>query len=259
MSRGGLTENLRLVWVLVRRGLNEVLRVPGASIPGVIAPTIYMLGAYSVFGRLHVLPGFTADNYLDWILPTGFIQAAVFTGAATGVNLARDIESGWFDRMLLAPAPRWVLVTGIVCSAAIRVMLPCALLLVVGAAAGVSWPGAGGLLLSLVFAALLAAAMACWAGGLAMKFKSQDASPLMQSSGFMMFQLTAVFAPIALLAPWMRAIAHVNPFTYVLDAVRQGYLGEVSWHQTWPGVVAVAGMLALASRFAIWRIHKMDA
>ncbi|MBK5231009.1 MAG: ABC transporter permease [Thermoleophilia bacterium] len=256
---GGLTENTRLVWVLVRRGLNEVLRVPGASIPGVIAPAIYALGAYSVFGRMHLLPGFAADDYINWILPTGFIQAAVFTGAATGVNLARDIEAGWFDRMLLAPAPRWVLVAGIVCSASIRSLLPCALLLAVGAAAGVSWPGALGLLLSLGFAALLAAAMACWAGGLAMKFKSQDASPLMQSTGFMMFQLTAVFAPIALLAPWMRAIAHVNPFTYVLDAVRQGYLAGVTWHQTWPGVVAVAGMLALTSWFAMWRIRQMDA
>ncbi|MBI4897364.1 MAG: ABC transporter permease [Actinobacteria bacterium] len=255
----GFREHLRLTWALARRGLNEVLRVPGASIPGVIAPAIYMLGAYSVFGRLKFLPGFTADHYLDWILPTGFIQAAVFTGAATGVNLARDIEAGWFDRLLLAPAPRWVLLGGVVCSASIRVLMPCVLLMVIGFSAGASWPGLSGLLISLGFAMLLAAAMACWAGGLAMKFKSLDAAPLMQSSGFMLFQLTAIFAPIAMLAPWMRAIARMNPFQYALEAVRQGYVGTVNWHDTWPGLVASAGLLAAAASFALWRIRAMDA
>ncbi|MBI5311021.1 MAG: ABC transporter permease [Actinobacteria bacterium] len=255
----GIAEQLRLAWVLVRRGLNEVLRVPGASIPGVVAPTIYMLGGYSVFGRLNLLPGFSGDDYLAWILPTAFIQAGVFTGAATGVNLARDIENGWFDRMLLAPAPRRVLVAGVAGSASIRVLLPCVLILVSGWLAGIGWPGAGTLAISIALAALLAAAMACWACGLAMKFKSQDAAPLMQTSGFIAFQLTAIFAPIALLAPWMRAIAQVNPFTYLLDAVRQGWIGEISWHDTWPGLLAIAGMLALAWWFAISRIRRMDA
>lgn len=255
-----VTGELRLIGALVRRGLNEVLRVPGASIPGVIAPAIYMLGAYSVFGRLHVLPGFTSGDYLDWILPTGFIQAAVFTGAATGVNLARDIESGWFDRLLLAPVPRWELLAGIVCSASIRVLLPSALLLVLAAATGARWPGALGLCTVLMMTVLLAAVMACWSGGLALKFRSQDAAPLMQSSGFMLFQLTAIFAPIALLAPWMRAIAQVNPLTYVLNAVRQGFLETgTTWHDTWPGLIAIAGLLALSARFALWRMRKMDA
>ncbi|MFY9264641.1 MAG: ABC transporter permease [Solirubrobacterales bacterium] len=255
----GPAESLRLIWALVRRGLNEILRVPGASLPGILAPTIFMLGTFSIFGELRLLPGFGADDYLNWILPVGFIQSAAFTGAATGVNLARDIESGWFDRMLLAPAPRWVLLAGLVCSAAIRVLMPCMLLIVVGVLAGMHWPGVLGIAFSLGFATLLAAVMACWSCGLAMKFKSQDAAPLMQSSGFMLMQLTAVYAPIALLAPWMRTIAHANPFTYVLDAVRQGYIATINWSDTWPGIVAAAAMLALSTWFAMWRIQKMDA
>ncbi|MGH2906172.1 MAG: ABC transporter permease [Solirubrobacterales bacterium] len=254
-----MAENLRLMWALVRRGLNEILRVPGASVPGVIAPTIFMLGSYSIFGQLHTLPGFGQVNYMDWILPVGFIQSAAFTGAATGVNLARDIESGWFDRILLAPAPRWVILAGLVCSAGIRVMMPAALLLVVGFSVGLHFPGVAGFVISLVLAALLAAIMALWSCGLAMKFKSQDAAPLMQSSGFMLMQLTAVYAPIALLAPWMRQIAHINPFTYVLSGVRQGYISTVTWHVTWPAILAVTGMLAASAWWSVWRIHKMDA
>lgn len=261
MSRANASfgDNLRLVWALVRRGLNEILRVPGASLPGVLAPAIFMFGTYSIFGKLVELPGFDGDDYLNWILPVGFVQSAAFTGAATGVNLARDIESGWFDRILLAPAPRWVVLGGLICSAAIRVLLPCSLLLALGLAAGLSFPGPLGFAISFVAAALLAAAMAFWSCGLAMKFKSQDAAPLMQSSGFLLMQLTAVYAPIALLAPWMQTIAHVNPFTYVLDAIRSGYIATVTWADIWPGILAMVGMLAATAWYASHRIRRMNA
>ncbi len=44
-------QTLRPALLLVRRGLNEILRVPGASIPGVISPAIFLLGLTFVFGR----------------------------------------------------------------------------------------------------------------------------------------------------------------------------------------------------------------
>ncbi|MFT4048802.1 MAG: ABC transporter permease [Solirubrobacterales bacterium] len=251
-------ENLRLIGALARRGLNEILRVPGASVPGVVAPAIFMLGSYSVFGGLANLPGFGSHEYLEWILPVGFIQSAAFTGAATGVNLARDIESGWFDRMLLAPAPRWVVLGGLIASAVVRVMIPATLLVAIGLAFGLTWPGLPGLVVSLIGAAGLATVMAFWSCGLAMKFRSQDAAPLMQSSGFMLMQLSAVYAPIALLAPWLQHIARVNPFTYVLDAVRAPYIDSVTWHSIWPALIALAGMIGAAAWFAFWRIGRMN-
>ena len=105
------------------------LRVPGAAIPGVLAPTIFMLGLTAVFGKLTLLPGFTTDDYMTFILPVGFLQGAGFTGAATGVNLARDIELGWFDRLLASPAPRGVLLAGTVLSASLRALMPITLLI----------------------------------------------------------------------------------------------------------------------------------
>src|SRR4029450_13997004 len=123
---------LEMVWSLIRRGLNEIVRVPGAAIPGVLAPTIFILGLTSVFGKLTSLPGFTSDDYMTFILPIGFLQGAGFTGAATGVNLARDIELGWFDRRLVSPAPRGVLLAGTVLSASLRALMPITLLCVVG-------------------------------------------------------------------------------------------------------------------------------
>src|SRR5262249_25163211 len=100
--------------VLVRTALNEITRVPGAAVPGVLAPTIFFLGLSSVCGSLPLLPGFTTHSYQSFLIPVSLLQGAGFTGAATGVNLARDIEQGWFDRLLASPAPRPVLLAGLV-------------------------------------------------------------------------------------------------------------------------------------------------
>src|SRR5919108_1318466 len=120
------------VMVLIRRAANELLRVPGAAIPGVLAPTIFFLGITSVFGNLTLLPGFTTDTYQSFVIPVSLLQGAGFTGAATGVNLARDIEQGWFDRLLVSPAPRPVLLAGLVLSASLRSLVPAGSLLPVG-------------------------------------------------------------------------------------------------------------------------------
>ena len=70
------------------------------------------------------------------------LQGAGFTGAATGVNLARDIEQGWFDRLLASPAPRPVLLAGLVLSASLRSLIPATVLLAVGFAIGRRLAGA---------------------------------------------------------------------------------------------------------------------
>ena len=106
------------------RARNELLRVPGAAIPGVLAPTIFFLGLNGVFGALTHLHGFTTGSYESYIVPVSMLQGAGFTGAAAGVNLARDIEQGWVDRLLVSPAPRWVLLAGTVLAASARALIP---------------------------------------------------------------------------------------------------------------------------------------
>jgi ABC-2 type transport system permease protein len=149
-----MSASVATIRALMRRALNEIIRVPGAAIPGILAPTIFMLGLTSVFGELSELPGFTTDSYMTFLIPVSMLQAAAFTGAATGVNLARDIEQGWFDRLLASPAPRWVLLAGLVLSASFRALLPIALVLVVGFAFGVDFPGLDGLAIAIFSAGL---------------------------------------------------------------------------------------------------------
>ena len=246
-----MSGDVLVIRALSVRALNEILRVPGAAIPGILAPTIFLLGLSSVFGAAAGLRGYPVGDFMTFILPVSLLQGAGFTGAATGVNLARDIEQGWFDRLLLAPSPRHVLLAGIVASACLRAMLPATFLLVVGLALGVHWPGIDGLLIAAVLVMALAAAMACWGVALALKFRTQQAAPLMQMGSFVAVLFTTAYAPSALLAPWLHTIAELNPVTYVLEGVRQGFVGEVTWADTLPAIAAVSGMLVVLGAFAL--------
>jgi len=246
-----------MVLALVRRALNEIFRVPGAAIPGILAPAIFFLGLTSVFGSLTLLPGFDTHSYQSFLIPVSMLQGAGFTGAATGVNLARDIEQGWFDRLLAAPAPRPVLLAGLVLSASLRSLLPATFLLAVGFAVGVHWPGLLGLLLALFLVMGMAVVAATWGTSLAFRFRTQSAAPLMQIGMLLAVLTTTAYAPQNLLTGWLQTVAKYNPVTQVVDAARQGFVGDVTWANTWPGLVTLIGLAALLSFFALRGMHRM--
>jgi ABC-2 type transport system permease protein len=251
--------NLATIGALMARSKNELLRVPGAAIPGVLAPTIFFLGLNGVFGALTQLNGFTTGSYESYIVPVSMLQGAGFTGAAAGVNLARDIEQGWVDRLLVSPAPRWVLLAGTVLAASARALIPATFVLAIAFVLGAQWPGLDGLLVAYLMVAAMAAVAACWGSGLALRFKSQSAAPLMQSATMALVLMTTAYAPLLLLQPWMRSVAEVNPATEVIEAARQGFVGGVSWAGTWPGIVALAGLLALLGAWALRELRRTAA
>jgi ABC-type multidrug transport system permease subunit len=242
---------------LVRRALNEIFRVPGAAIPGILAPTIFFLGLTSVFASLTLLPGFTTSSYQSFLIPISMLQGAGFTGAATGVNLARDIEQGWFDRLLAAPTPRPVLLAGLVLSASLRALLPATFLLVVGFAIGVHWPGILGLLIALFLVMGMAVVAATWGTSLALRFRTQSAAPLMQMGMLLAILTTTAYAPQHLLTGWLQTVAKYNPVTQVVEAARQGFVGSVTWSNTWPGILTLIGLAAILGFFALRGMRRM--
>lgn len=252
-------EDLRTIAALVDRAKNELLRVPGAAVPGLLAPTIFFLGLNGVFGSLTELTGFTTGSYPSFLVPVSLLQGAGFTGAATGVNLARDIEGGLVDRLLVSPAPRWVLLAGLVISASLRAFVPATFVLGVAFLVGAHWPGLDGLLIAYGMVAVTAAVAACYASGLALRYKSQSAAPLMQAGMLALILATTAYAPLELMQGWLREIAEHNPMTLVVDAARQGFVGGVSWSDTWPGIVALTGMLALTALIALRQMRRTAA
>lgn len=256
-----MTNAIAIGWptvaALIARSKNELVRVPGAAIPGVLAPTIFYLGLTAVFGNLTQLPGFATDTYQSFIIPVSLLQGAGFTGAATGVNLARDIEQGWFDRLLASPAPRSALLAGLVASAAVRSLLPATVLLIVAFSVGADWPGLEGLALAVVAVMGMGTAAACWGCALALRFRTQAAAPLMQAGIFVLVLMTSSYAPLELLQSWLRTVAEINPVTQILEMARQGFIGDVTWSETWPGLVVLVGLIALLGTLALRGMRKM--
>jgi ABC-type multidrug transport system permease subunit len=246
-----LRGDLATIAAMLRRSANELVRVPGAAIPGVLAPTIFFLGLTSVFGSLALLPGFDTTSYKSFMIPVSMLQGAGFTGAAAGVNLARDIENGLFDRFLASPAPRWVLLAGTVVAASVRSLIPATVLLIVALAVGADFPGVDGLIVAYALVMGMAIVAACWGSTLALRFKTQAAAPLMQSAMLALILSTTAYAPQDLLTGWLATVAQINPITHVVDAARQGFIGTVTWSETWPAIVALVGFTVVLGAFAL--------
>ncbi len=193
--------NLAMIAALIARAKNELVRVPGAAIPGVLAPTIFFLGLNGVFGALTQLRGFSTGTYESSLIPATFV-------------------------------------------------LTVALLL------GAAFPGIDGLLVTYLMVAAMAAVAACWGSFLALHFKSQSAAPLMQAGTMAVILTTTAYAPLALLQGWLQDVARVNPVTQVVEAARQGFVGGVSWAETWPGILALAGLLAVLGALALREMRR---
>jgi ABC-type multidrug transport system permease subunit len=255
-----MTASLAVAGVLWRRSLNEVLRVRGALLPATIAPVIFLLGMSGQFGRLTGLDGFPTESYLSWILPVSCLQGAGFAGAATGSNLARDIEQGWFDRMLVAPVARPLLVIGPILGAVTRSLVPATVVLIVGLALGADLTGGvAGLVALYVAAAAFCATAALWGVFMAVTFRTQQAGPLMQQGVFVAVFLSTAYTPEVLLRGWLASAAHLNPVTQVLEMARQATVAgiEPSLAHTLPGLAALAGMAAVLGALAMAGLHRM--
>jgi ABC-type multidrug transport system permease subunit len=246
--------------VLWRRSLNEVLRVRGALLPATIAPVIFMLGITGQFGRLTGLEGFPTESYLSWIVPLSCLQGAGFAGAATGANLARDIEQGWFDRLLVAPVPRPLLVVGPILGAVTRSLVPATVVLLVGLAIGAELTGGiTGLIALYVACAAFCATAGLWGVFMAVTFRTQQAGPLMQQGVFLAVFLSTAYTPAVLLRGWLSEAANLNPITHVLEMARQATVVgiEPSFANTYPGVLALLGLAALLGALAVAGLSRM--
>lgn len=258
MSRASAT--VRIGAAMWHRSLLEVLRVRGAFFPATLAPAIFMLGTVGQFGRLANLDGFPTDSYVAWIMPLSCLQAAGFAGGAAGANLARDIEQGWFDRLLTAPVARPVLLLGPILAAMTRALIPTTAILLLGLALGAGLSGGlTGLLALYVGAMWFCICMSLWGSLLALRARTQQVGPLIQNGVFIFVFLSTAYTPQPLLTGWLGTLAQLNPVTQVLQLCRQATVSgiEPSWAHTWPGLLALAGMTVVLGGLALRELRRI--
>ena len=89
----------------------------------------------------------------------------------------------------------------------------------------------------------------------AASFKTQSAAPADAGRHVHPVLFTTAYAPLALLTGWLHTVAKYNPVTQVVEAARQGFIGAVTWANTWPGLLALPR--ALVALFPRWRLRGM--
>ncbi len=247
-----------VAWALARRSLVTILRVPAAVVPLVAMPMFFVIAFSGSFSRLSDLPSFPTDNVLDWFVPFAIIQGAAFAGFGTGFSAVRDIESGFFDRLLLAPGSRAGLFVGPILASLVRTTFTVTVVLALGFALGATLPGGAlGLLAIWVAAAGMAVIATGWALGLVYRVPNQRSGPILQIGIFFTMFLSTGNVPLADQIGWTKAVARLNPLTNMLELARQGFLGEVAWRTTWPGLVAIAGSTAVLWIWAVTGLKRL--
>lgn len=247
-----------VTWGIAERSVKLIPRIPSTFIPSLVMPVFFTVAFSGPFASLVNIPGFPAEYILDWVVPFTTLQGCAFAGITTGMGVARDLESGFYDRMLLSPAPRRALLGGALLATILRAGIALVLMILIGLLAGAHFrEGIVGIAMLAVAGLGLALAAGAWAIGLALRFKTQQVAPLMQMGVFLSTFLSTAQMPVELLTGWLDDVARANPVTYVLALARQGFLGEVTWETTGEGLIAVLGMIAVLGLFAYRGMKKV--
>ena len=243
---------------LTRRNLVSTVRLPSAVIPLVAMPVFFVIAFSGSFSSLTKLPQFPTDNILDWMVPFAIVQGSAFAGFGTGFAMVRDIETGFYDRLLLAPGSRLALLVSPILTGIARCTITLTIVLSFGLALGTDVPGGLAGIGALWVAAVGVATVATgWALGLVYRVPDQRAGPMLQVGIFASMFLSTGNVPLVAQTGWVRHIARYNPLTNILELARQGFLGEVHWSTTWPGLVAIAGSLVVLWIFAATGLRRL--
>jgi len=220
------------VWLIARRSVVRTFRQPGVWIPPLTFPLMLMAVNSNGLRAATHLPGFPTHSFLAFFMPFSFLQGALFASAISGTDLARDIDTGFLNRLALTPVRGSALLLGQIGGAVGLGLVQAFVYLGVALAAGVHIDaGVGGAAVILTLAVLIAAGWGTLGLWIALRTGSgegvQSQFPLL----FFVTFISSINLPRNLIeVTWFRDIATVNPVSYMIEALRslviQGWNGE---------------------------------
>jgi ABC-2 type transport system permease protein len=240
------------------RNVRAAIANPTLLIPPIVAPLVFFATFAGGMSALQNNPNFSfPSGYTSFQFVFILMQAAVFNGVFLSFATARDFDTGFTRRLLLAAPNRSGLIAGYVAAALIRTSVAFVVLFTVGLAVGMRVDGSIIDVFSLVALALsLTVIGVLWGTGIAMRFRTMQSAPLMQVPVFLGLFLAPVFVPVALLAGWIKGAAEVNPITVFLEAGR-GYISGTGAEALRAfGVAAV--MIAVLTLWAVLGLRRAE-
>jgi ABC-2 type transport system permease protein len=236
------------------RTLHTILKTPSLILPTTLFPLFFFTAFAGGLSQVQNVPGFDYEgDYTSFQFVFVLLQSAAFGGVFTGFGIARDFESGFGKRLLLASPNRSGIVLGYALAAMARWAITATLLTTVAVVVGMDVGGEAVDVIGLyTLAVLLNAAALLWAAGMAFRFRTIQVGPLMQLPVFLLLFFAPVYVPLDLLTGWIETVATFNPITYMLEAGRSLISGS-------PTEVALAFALGLAliAGFALWAFRGL--
>ncbi|HEY9374552.1 ABC transporter permease [Streptomyces sp.] len=225
------------------RYARQTLRSKFQMLFGVLMPLLYLL----LFGPLLAdLPlGREGDSW-QILVPGLLLQLGLFGASFAGFSLIMEKNWGVVERMRVTPVSRLALLLGRVLRDASLFVFQAVLLVLAALAMGLRAPLAG-VLIGFAFVALLTFALASLSYALAMKVRTpQEFGPTVNALSLPAMLLSGLMLPMALAPGWLDVLSHFMPFRYLVDAVRDAYIGRYATPTMLYGVLVAVALTALA-------------
>jgi ABC-2 type transport system permease protein len=207
---------------LARRSTLRTLRQPAQIVPALVFPLFLLAVNSGGLKDTTNLPGFPTDSYLTFALAVPFIQGALFSVMNTGTDLARDIETGFLNRLALTPLRGAALLSGLLAGTVLLGLVQALTYLTVGLIAGAELvTGVGGALTIVARSVSITVAFGSIGLFAALRTGSGEAVQSLFPVFFVFLFLSAMALPLELLqTQWFHDVASANPVTYLLEAFR---------------------------------------
>ncbi|MEW2252564.1 ABC transporter permease [Streptomyces sp. NPDC058733] len=224
------------------RYLRQTLRSRFAMLFGVLMPLLYLL----FFGPLLTdLPLGGKGSSWQVLVPGLLLQLGLFGALFAGFMIILENGQGIVERMRVTPVSRLALLLGRVLREATVFVFQAVLLVLAAVVMGLRAPLAG-VLIGFGFVALLTASLASLSYAVAMKVRTpQEFGPLINAVSMPSMLLSGLMLPMTLAPAWLDVLSHFVPFRYMVDAMRDAYVGEYATAHMLYGVVVAVVFTAL--------------
>jgi len=230
ISRPGARGLLRDTGIVMMRELRPVLRDPFSLIFGMLQPLVFLaLFGPLLVGSLGGQAGTLEGGVWQWFVPAILVMTALFGTTTVGSNLLYEFQTGAHERMLVTPLSRPSLLIG----RSLKEMVPLAGQAVVIVAVMIPfgfrlYPA--GALAGLVLLAVFGVGLGSFSYALAIAVRKQEWMfwAVQQTLIFPLMLLSGMLLPLETGPAWMQVAALFNPLTYVVDAERALFAGQLA-------------------------------
>jgi len=220
------------VLTLAQRSVVRTVRQPANIVFPLVFPLLLLAVNAGGLDAATRLPGFPTNSFVAFALAIPFIQGALFATMNAGTDLARDIQTGFLNRLALTPMRGIALLTGQLGGIVVMAVIQSLVYLGVGLAVGVRLEsGPAGAVVLIALAILISIGFGALGAFAALRTGSGEAVQSLFPVFFVFLFLSSMAMPRNLIEiDWFRAVATANPVSYLIEAIRSliivGWDGE---------------------------------